>query len=137
MDELREKLAHLEERRDELQGALREAEARQNAFHQPQKDLMAFHFVLHQMDRMKLKQASPQDRRRVYEALRLQVTVDGEYQTRLNGIFDPDVYLPSVLRDPPADPTMPRLRVPKETKVHIITPCVKCVAASDARRSSG
>jgi hypothetical protein len=86
------------------------------------------------MDRMRLNQASPEDRRRVYQALRLQATVDREGKIRLNGIFDPDVYLPGMLRDAPTDPNKPRPRVPKGTKVQVITPCAKCVATSDTRR---
>jgi site-specific DNA recombinase len=135
-ESLQSKLAEFEEQRKVLRKALREAEARQNALRRPRENLANFNSVLLQMDRMKLNQASPEDRHRVYQALRLQATVDREGKIRLSGIFDPDVYLPGVLRDPPTDPPTPRPRVPKNTKVQVSTPCAKCVASSDTRRSS-
>ncbi len=136
-ESLRTKLAELEEQRKELRKALREAEARQHALRQPRKNLADLHFVLLQMDRMKLNQASPEDRRRLYEALRLQAIVDREGKIRLNGIFDPDVYLPGVLRDPPADPRKPRPKVPNDIRVQVTTPCARCVTTSDTRRAWG
>lgn len=124
-DELRTKLTEVDEQHDELQRALREAEARQESLRQPQRNLMNLHFVLSSVDRAKLKQASPEDRRRLYLALQLQATVDRDGQVRLSGIFDPDVYLPSVVQDPPADPSTPRPKIPEGTRVVVTTPCAR------------
>jgi hypothetical protein len=147
-ERLQAKLGEFEEQRKELQRALQEAERRQEALRRPQKNLRSLHFILLQMDRMKLNQASPQDRRRVYEGLQLQASVDRNGKIRLSGIFDPDVYLPGLLKDPPTDPDAPRPKVPKGTEVLVTTPCAHClpkvskgttglVTTSDTRRSSG
>ena len=77
----------------------------------------------------------PEDRRRVYEALRLEVTVDREGKIQLNGIFDPDVYLPGVLQDPPTDPRNQSPKVPNDIRVQVTTPCTGCVATSYTRRA--
>lgn len=78
------------------------------------------------MNRFDLTIAPPESRRKLYQALRLQATVDRDSQIRLSGIFDPDVYLPDVLREANdsishsawADGWLaPRPKVPEEMKV--------------------
>jgi hypothetical protein len=65
--------------------------------------------------------ASPEDRRRIYQALRLQVSIDEEGQIRLSGIFSPDVHLHRVMQDPPVDPSKPLPKLPKGTRVHVVS----------------
>ena len=43
----------------------------------------------------------------MYKVLRLQVSADEERQVRMSGNLSPDVYLPDVPQDPPADPSTP------------------------------
>jgi hypothetical protein len=69
-----------------------------------------------QLDSIDLSMASPEDRRRIYQALRLEVTVDEERTIRLSGVFSPDVYLPNVLKGPP-DISSPRPQVPEGSRV--------------------
>jgi chromosome segregation ATPase len=76
--ELDAALTELDGKRKELHGALREAQGRQDALGRSLRSLADLHFILTQLNPMKLKHASPQDRRRIYEVLRLQVTVYGE-----------------------------------------------------------
>jgi site-specific DNA recombinase len=135
-ESLQSKLAQFDQQRKVLRNALREAEARQDALRRPRENLANFNRALLQMNRMKLSKASPEDRRRVYQALQLQATVDRDGNIRLSGIFDPDVYLPGVLRDPPTDPSTPLPRMPKGIKVQVITPCAKCVTTSNTRRAT-
>ena len=47
----------------------------------------------------------------------MQASVGAEGTIRLSGIFDPDVYLPGVLQDPPANPSKPVPKVPEGTRV--------------------
>jgi hypothetical protein len=65
--------------------------------------------------------ASPQDRHRIYKALRLRVEVNEEGQVRLSGIFDPDVHLHFVMRDPPIDPSKPLPKIPEGTRIEVVT----------------
>ncbi len=105
-DELRAKLAELEAQRKELEEALKMARNRHRTIEQAERawkigaqllDLVRIHFVC----------AGPEDRRRIYQALRLRADVDREGTIRLSGIFDPDVYLPAVVQGPPLDPSKP------------------------------
>jgi hypothetical protein len=52
-----------------------------------------------QLNRIDLTIASPESRRKLYQALRLQASVDAGRTIRLSGVFEPDVYLPDVLRE--------------------------------------
>ncbi len=73
--------------------------------------------------------ASPRDRRRIYEALRLRVEVDKEGRVRLSGIFDPPLLLSSMVKDPPVDPSKPVPRVPEDADLVVTldnTPIVEC-----------
>ncbi len=104
-EELRTKLADLDEQRDGLQKALREAHSRQQALRDPEINYAYLKSVLHQLqphlNGINLTIASAEDRRRLYQALRLHVELDEHGAITLSGIFDPDVYLPDVLLDPP------------------------------------
>lgn len=100
-EELRGKLADVDERRQGLREALKEAERRQESLRQPRINMAHLNSVLLQLHRMDPAMASPEDRRRLYDALRLRVTVDPDRTVRLSGVFDPDVYLPGVLEGGP------------------------------------
>lgn len=100
-ERLRAKLTELDERRDGLRKALREVDARQHALRQRRINYAHLDSLLLQMNRMDLGMASPEDRRRLYQALRLTASVDEDRTVRLSGVFDPDLYLPSLLKDPP------------------------------------
>lgn len=65
--------------------------------------------------------ASPQDRHRIYKVLRLRVEIDKEGQVRLSGIFDPDVHLHFVMKDPPIDPSKPLPEIPEGTRIEVVT----------------
>ncbi len=100
-EKLRTKLAELDERRDGLRKALREVEARQHALRQRRINYAHLDSLLLQMNRMDLGMASPADRRRLYQALRIKASVDEDRTVRLSGVFDPDLYLRDLLEDPP------------------------------------
>lgn len=117
-EDLRVKLADLDDQRNGLQKSLREAQRRQDSLRESVINFAHLDSLLLQLNRMDLDMASPEDRRRIYGAIRLQVNVDGEKRVRLSGVFDPGVYLPGVLQDAP-DVTTPRPEVPKESKVFV------------------
>jgi hypothetical protein len=112
----RTKLADLDRQRNRLQEALREAQGRLDALREPQINYAHLNSILLQLNRMRLGESSMGDRRRLYQALRLQANVDEKGTVRLSGIFDPDVYLLDVLQDAP-DVLTPRPQVPEETRV--------------------
>jgi len=68
------------------------------------------------MTRIRLVESSLEHRRRIYQTLRPQVSVDEERTSRLSGLFSPDVCLLDVLEAPLAWLT-PRPQVPEETSV--------------------
>lgn len=105
--ELDDLLAEVERQRGDVERALRSARGRRQAVEELQaKGRSAvqlsehFAYIGHLV-------ASPQDRRRLYGALRLEAEVNEDRTVRLSGIFDPDIYLPGALRDGPADPSEP------------------------------
>lgn len=53
------------------------------------------------MNGLDLTLAAAADRRRIYEALRLQAHVDEDRTVRITGIFDPGLYLPDLLQNGP------------------------------------
>jgi len=61
--------------------------------------------------------ASPGDRPRIYQALRLRADVDRDGTVRLSGIFEPDVHLSKMVQDPPVDPSKPVPQVPDDISV--------------------
>jgi hypothetical protein len=116
-EDLRAKLANLDEQRDGLQKALREARDRQDALRKPQNNYAHLTSLLidiiHHQD---LMMATPESRRRLYQALRLQVSVDEDRTIRISGVFDTDVYLHGLL-ELPGDWLSPRPKVPEGTKI--------------------
>jgi hypothetical protein len=115
-EDLRTKLADLDRQRNGLQEALREAQGRLDALRELQINYAHLNSILLQLNRMRLGESSMEDRRRLYQALRLQANVDEKRTVRLSGIFDPDVYLLDVLQDAP-DVLTPRPQVPEETRI--------------------
>ncbi len=116
--ELRAKLAEVDEQRDGLRQALRESQGRQQSIKtlEFQRD---HNLHLLQLQAITYVTASPQDRRRIYQALQLQASIDEDGQVRLSGIFSPDVHLLSLVQDPPIDPSEPVPQVPEGTSVFV------------------
>jgi hypothetical protein len=95
--------------------------------------------LLLQLNRVDLSIASPEDRRRLYGALRLEVSVDEDRTIRLSGVFDPDVYLPGILEDP-GEWLAPRSEVTEGTSVWVVSldstpPGTYSPTATNTRRS--
>jgi site-specific DNA recombinase len=119
-DELRTKLAEVDEQRGELRKALREAEGSQKTVEGLEREGQMGAQLLQLVD-IHLFCSGPEDRRRIYQALRLQASVD-EYRTvSLSGIFSSDVYLPTLVKGPPFDLSKPVPEVPGGTRV-VVTP---------------
>lgn len=117
-DDLHCKLADLDEQRKGLRKALVEAEARQQAIRGPEANHAHLNDLL-DMSAERLDRCSAEDRRRIYEALRLQVHIGEDRSIRVSGIFSPEAYLLEVLRDAP-DMDMPRPEL-LERKGRIVT----------------
>lgn len=101
-DELRGKLEELNEQRDELRGVLKEVKSRQHRLQQSRINFAHLDSLLLQMNRIRLGEASPGDRRRIYDILRLQAFVDQDRSVRITGVFDTTgQYLPDALKDGP------------------------------------
>ena len=116
-EELRTKLAEVDGQRDELQKALRETQGRQQTI--KKLELRRDH-NLHLVEALgggRFVTASPQDRRRIYQALQLRVKVDEDGTIRLSGIFSPSLHLGGMVQDPPIDPSKPIPKVPDDTNV--------------------
>jgi len=105
-DELRTKLSELEGQRKELEEALKIARNHHRTIKQAERawtigayllELVRIHFVC----------SGPEDRRRIYRALRLRADVDREGTISLSGIFNPDVHLPDLVQGSPLDPSEP------------------------------
>ena len=114
--ELADMLEEVDEQRRGFQKALREAQSRQEALRRPEEQRVQFKELIVQLHEIDLRIATPEDRRRVYEALGLEVRVDEDRTARISGVFDPDIYLPGLLQDVP-DLTTPQPEVPDGSKV--------------------
>ena len=104
---LRAKLAETDRQREALQATLREAEDSHRSI-EKLKRLRDSNLSLLEAFPPSFMCACQEDRRRIYQALALRADVDREGRIRLNGIFDPDVYLPGLMQGPP-DTLTPRL----------------------------
>jgi hypothetical protein len=111
-EDVRTKLADLDGQCKGSRQALREAKGRQQSIKELEQQWHIYAQLVEHFDRITYLVASDADRRRLYQALRLQVNVDEHCQVRHSGIFDPDVYLPDVLQDFPRDPSKPLPKVP-------------------------
>ncbi len=142
MEKLREKLSALDERRGELERALRSARNRQESMEEFKR---AWSFVdkqlLQMTDGLSFLLASPADRRRLYMGLQLRADVHADGTIRLSGIFDPEIILLDLVQDPPTDPSEP---VPGAAgggqgcyhSVHLITTTTMIASPSTIPRSS-
>jgi hypothetical protein len=104
---LRAKVAETDRQIEALQATLREAEDRHRSIEKLER-LRDTNLSLLEAFPPSFMCACPEDRRRIYQALALRADVDREGRIRLNGIFDPDVYLPAVMQGSP-DTLTPRL----------------------------
>jgi len=100
-EDLRAKLTRLDGERAGFERALREAHARAEQLRKPEINYAHLDSLLLQMNRINLGTAAPEDRRRLYGALRLEAHVDEDRRVRLTGVFDPDVYLPGLVQELP------------------------------------
>jgi Recombinase zinc beta ribbon domain len=103
-EDLRLKLREVDMQRHELQKTLRDAQGRRRSIAEAKRQWKLNEGLL-QLVRIHYVCAGPEDRRRIYRALRLRADVDRDGAIRLAGIFDPDVYLPTLVQGPPLDPS--------------------------------
>ena len=122
-EELRTKLAEVDRQREELRQALHETQDRQQTIKKLEFERDHNLDLVESLQGITYVTASPQDRHRIYKALRLQVEVDEEGQVRLSGIFDPDVHLHFVMKDPPIDSSKPLPKIPEGSRVEVVTAC--------------
>ena len=119
-EELRGKLAEVEIQRRELEEALRTARNRQESIREVERTWSIAGSML-SLHPPTYATASPEDRRRVYQALRLQATVEKDGTIWLEGIFDPAIRLIDLVTGPPLDPSKPLPKPPEGTRV-IVAP---------------
>jgi site-specific DNA recombinase len=112
-EESRKKLAEVDRQREQLRQALQETQDRQRTIKRLEFERDHNLDLVESLQGMTYVTASPEDRHRIYKALRLRVEVDKEGQVRLSDIFDPDVHLHFVMKDPPVDPRSRSRRYPK------------------------
>jgi hypothetical protein len=105
-EDLRVKLAEVDRQRHELQKTLRDAQDRRRSIAEAKRQWRLNEGLI-QLVCIHYECAGPEDRRRIYHALRLRADVDRDGAIRLAGIFDPDVYLPTLVQGPPLDPSEP------------------------------
>lgn len=108
-EDLRDKLAELEARRKDLEEALRSARNRHRSIEEARRAWSIAAQIL-DLDRITYMTASPEDRRRLYQALGLRADVERDGAVVLSGVFNPGIRLLDVLRDGP-DVTTPWPRV--------------------------
>jgi site-specific DNA recombinase len=126
-EDLRVKLAEVDRQRHELQKTLRDAQGRRRSIAEAKRQWKLNEGLL-QLVSIHYYCAGPEDRRRIYHALRLRADVDREGAIRLAGIIDPDVYLPTLVQGLPLDPSEP---VPEGVERHRV---VVASGSSDLRR---
>lgn len=105
-DELDAMLAYVDGQRGELEEALGWARNRHRSIEEAERAWEAVEVIM-ELDHISFVTASPEDRRRLYQALRLRVETDEEGAVTISGVFHPEIRLVDVLRDGP-DVTTPR-----------------------------
>jgi site-specific DNA recombinase len=120
-EESRKKLAEVDRQREQLRQALQETQDRQRTIKRLEFERDHNLDLVESLQGMTYVTASPEDRHRIYKALRLRVEVDKEGQVRLSDIFDPDVHLHFVMKDPPVDPSKALPKIPEGSRVEVVT----------------
>ena len=115
-EELRGKLAELDLQRGELEEALRAARNRQQSIEELEQAWLAASAFLG-LHGPTYAAAGPEDRRRIYQALRLQATTEKDGTVILTGIFDPAIRLIDLVTGPPPDLSAPLPKPPVGTRV--------------------
>jgi hypothetical protein len=87
-EELRSKLAYVDEQREAARKGLREARAHEETLQQLRRDRKMMLGRFSAMRGMDLRSLSPEDRRRVLQALRTRVEVDKDGNVSISGVFD-------------------------------------------------
>jgi hypothetical protein len=93
-EELRAKLAEVDEQREALQKALRQARDRQETIQRLQQNRKTLETTLERFAARRglgLAHLGPEDRRQVLQALRLQVLVNKHGDVGISGVFDSDI----------------------------------------------
>jgi len=90
-EDLRAKLAEADEERDSLRRALRRAAGRGEELKRLRRERGVLNGRFSAMRGMGLRHLPPQDRRAVYDALRLMAHTDGNGDVSITGIFDADL----------------------------------------------
>jgi G3E family GTPase len=120
-EELRTKLAEVDRQREELQQVLHETQDRQQIIKKLEFERDHNLHLVESLQSLTYVTASPQDRHRIYKALRLRAEVEEDGQVRISGIFDPDVHLHFVMKDPPNDPSKPLPKIPEVTRIEVVS----------------
>jgi site-specific DNA recombinase len=116
-EDLRAKLAEADRERDGLKKALREAQERHHSIEELERQAVGGARLVRSMGHIPYVTISMEDRRRLYQALRLRADAGPDGTIRLSGIFSPDVHLLNVIQDPPIDPGVPCPKVPEGSRV--------------------
>jgi len=90
-EELRHKLAEVDEQREVARKTLREARDREETIRKLQRDREMVFRRFSAMRGMDLRHLNPENRRRVLQALRLRVEIDENGDARISGVFDADI----------------------------------------------
>lgn len=118
-EELRAKLADLDEERKEFEKALKQVQARKDSLRDARRRQAAVRYLVGRLGDVYLMCASFEDRRRLYQALGLRADVDKDGTIRLSGFFERD--LRDVMQDQP-DTLSPPPKPLEGSKVVAATP---------------
>jgi site-specific DNA recombinase len=132
-EELRRKLAEVDERREAARKTLREARDREETIRKLRRDRETMLGRFSAMRGMDLRHLDPENRRRVLQALRLRVEVDKNGDARISGVFDADNNITELLpmaQAPADEPYTVRFH-------HEIPPPFKGVVTLDNTRIAG
>jgi hypothetical protein len=99
-DELDAMLSGLAAQRKELTEQLERARGRRQSIEKLEWAWSMVRYFEADIQRLRLDACSPEDRRRLYQALQLRVTVGQDGTVRLNGVI-PEMHVLDFLKDPP------------------------------------
>ncbi len=102
-----------------MEKALRETQNRQQSIEALERQAAGGAALVRSVGQIPNVTISAEDRRRLYQTLRLRTDADPDGTIRLSGIFSPDVYLLDLIQDFPIDPSEPIPKVPEGTKVFV------------------
>lgn len=100
-DELRDKLAEVDMKRRGVEEELKVARSRHRTMEEAERSFQRSIGIVEHLDRVTYLTASPEDRRRIYMALRMKAYIYEGGEVRLHGILDPEVRLLDAIQDGP------------------------------------